>query len=136
MALEPIIYSKKVSVQSSVIDHFNHVNNLAYVKWALEISKEHWNKFTTSEIQNTYGWMIMQHELTYKKQAVLNDKLVINTHIQSYSTATSERKTEIIHEDTGQIIFQSLAKWCFVKLDTQKPARIPSDIIQRFYKTS
>lgn len=134
MAIEPIIYSKKITVQASVIDHFNHVNNLAYVKWALEISKEHWNSFTTKEIKNTYGWMIMHHELTYKKQALLNDQLRIQTRILDYSAATSRRKTQIIHQESGQTIFESIAKWCFVKIETQKPARIPEEIIKPFFK--
>jgi acyl-CoA thioester hydrolase len=134
MPKEPIVYSKQIVVDHSVIDHFNHVNNLAYVRWALEISKEHWNAFTTEAVQNTYGWMIMHHELTYKRQALLDDNLIINTHILNYSAATSERKTEILHEENKQVIFESVAKWCFVKIETQKPARIPDEIIKPFFK--
>ena len=134
MSLDPIVYSKKIVVEASVIDHFKHVNNLAYVRWTLEISREHWNNFTTNEIQNTYGWMILNHELTYKKQAKLGDKLIIKTFIENFSTATSVRKTEVIFANTKQIIFQSTAKWCFVRLDTQKPTRITNDILNPFYK--
>jgi len=133
MIKHPVVYSKTIVVDESVIDHFDHVNNLAYVRWALEISKEHWNSFTTEDIQNTYGWMIMNHELTYKKQAKLGDELLIKTHIQEYSAATSERKTEILFKADQQLIFESLARWCFVKLDTQKPTRITEDILKPFY---
>lgn len=129
----PIVYSKTIVVDDSVIDHFNHVNNLAYVRWALEISKEHWNSFTTKEVQNTFGWMIMKHDLTYKKQAKLGDELLLNTHIQDYSTATSVRKTEILFKENNEVIFESLAQWCFVKLDTQKPTRITEEILKPFY---
>ena len=129
----PIVYTKSLKVDASVIDHFNHVNNLAYVRWALEISKEHWNSSTTKDIQNTYGWMIMSHNLTYKKQAKLGDELLIKTHIQENSTATSVRKTEILFKHNDTVIFESLAKWCFVKLDTQKPTKIPEDILNPFY---
>jgi len=129
----PIVYTKSLLVDASVIDHFNHVNNLAYVRWALEISKEHWNSSTTKDIQNTYGWMIMSHNLTYKKQAKLGDELLIKTHIQENSTATSVRKTEILFKHNDTVIFESLAKWCFVKLDTQKPTKIPEDILNPFY---
>ena len=134
--MEAIVYSKNILVDESVIDHFNHVNNLVYVRWALEISKEHWNSFTTKDIQNTYGWMIMEHNLTYKRQAKLGDELVLNTHIQDYSTATSVRKTELVFKESNQLIFQSIAKWCFVKLDTQKPTRITEEIVKPFFKVS
>ena len=129
----PLTYSKTITVRKDVIDHFNHVNNLAYVRWALEVSKEHWNTMTSKDIQNTYGWMIMRHELRYLKQAKLGDELIFNTRIQKYSAATSQRKTEIVFKDSHQLIFESLADWCFVKIDTQKPTRITEDIINRFY---
>jgi len=129
----PIVYSKSFIVDKSVIDHFNHVNNLAYVRWALEISKEHWNSSTTKDIQSTYGWMILNHNLTYKKQAKLGDELLITTHIQENSTATSVRRTEVLFKHNNQVIFESLAKWCFVKLDTQKPAKIPENVLKPFY---
>ena len=80
--------------------------------------------------------MIMNHDLTYLKQAKLGDELIFNTHIQDYSAATSVRQTEFLFKENKQVIFQSLAKWCFVKLDTQKPTRITEDIINRFYTDS
>lgn len=132
--LKPITFSKVIKVDSSVIDHFDHVNNLEYIKWVLAISKEHWKSFTSPEIQSQYGWMILKHELTYKGQAKLNDDILIETWIQDYSTARSTRKTTIKDTKTGRLIFESLATWCFVSLNTQKPTRLSNEILNPFFE--
>lgn len=131
---KPISYSKIITVDASVIDHFNHVNNLEYIKWALGISKEHWKNSVTADIQNQYGWMILRHELNYLGQAKLHDELHIETWIHDFSTARSTRKTVIKDLKTEKLIFESIANWCFVSLNTQRPTRIPNEILKPFFK--
>lgn len=130
----PISYTKRIQVKSEVIDHFNHVNNLEYIKWVLNISKEHWNSFTSKQIRSLFGWMIIKHQVNYKGQAKLNDELYIKTWIKDFSTARSTRKTIIKDNRTDKVIFESEATWCFVSLTTQKPARLTNDILKPFFK--
>jgi len=130
----PIPFSKKIKVEPDVIDHFDHVNNLEYIKWVLKISKEHWNSVTPVNIRNQFGWMILRHEVNYKGQAKLNDELLIKTWIKDYSIARSTRKTSITDTKTNKLIFESEAKWCFVSLKTQKPARITTEILNPFFE--
>ncbi len=132
---KPIPFQKLIEVENDVIDHFNHVNNLVYIKWVLEISKEHWNAVSPKEIRNKFGWMILKHEVDYRKQAKLNDKLLLKTWIDEYSTATSIRKTTIVNSKTDQLIFESKAKWCFVNLSTRKPSRLSNDIVNPYFET-
>lgn len=132
----PIPFSKTIQVQKEVIDHFNHVNNLAYIKWVLDISKEHWNTVSPESIRNQFGWMILKHEVHYKKQAKLHDDLIIKTWIENYSTATSLRKTTILDTKTENLIFESKAQWCFVNLKTRKPTRLTSNILNPYFKSS
>lgn len=132
----PISFSKTIEVQEEAIDHFNHVNNLVYIKWVLEISKEHWNSFSPKTIRDQFGWMILKHEMHYKRQAQLKDKLVIETWIDDVSTATSVRKTIITDKTKKTLIFESEAQWCFVNLKTRKPSRLTSDILNPYFRTS
>jgi acyl-CoA thioester hydrolase len=131
---KPITFFKKIKVKAEVIDHFNHVNNLEYIKWVLKISKEHWNSVTPAEIQNQFGWMILRHEVNYKGQAKLDDELLIKTWIKDFSTARSTRKTTITHVKTDKLILASEANWCFVSLKTQKPVRLTSEILNPFFE--
>jgi acyl-CoA thioester hydrolase len=131
---KPIPYRKIIQVEENVIDHFNHVNNLEYIKWVLGISKEHWNSVTPLQIKNQYGWMILRHELNYKGQAKLNDEILIETWIKDFSTATSTRRTTIKDTKTDKLIFESTATWCFVSLNTQKPTRLSTEILKPFFE--
>ena len=130
----PIPFQKKIKVENDVIDHFNHVNNLAYIKWVLEISKEHWDTITPKSVRDEYGWMIMKHELVYKNQAKHNDKLIIKTWIDEYSTATCVRKTTILDAQTEILFFESKAQWCYVNLNSRKPSRLPIDIVKPYFE--
>lgn len=131
---KPIYFEKKIKVETDVIDHFNHVNNMAYIQWVLGVSKDHWISSSPKSIRNQFGWMILKHEAHYKKQAKLHDELLIRTWIDNFSAATSVRKTNITDVKTAQIIFVSEAKWCFVNLKTQKPSRLTSVILKPYFK--
>lgn len=131
---KPIPFTKTIKVESNVIDHFNHVNNLEYIKWVLGISKEHWNAVSPENIRNQYGWMILKHEVYYKGQAKLNDELLLKTWINHFSTARSTRKTIITEVKTNKIIFESEASWCFVSLETQKPTRLSIEILKPYFE--
>lgn len=131
---KPIPFTKIIKVESKAIDHFNHVNNLEYIKWALGISKEHWNTVTPEKIRNQYGWMILKHEVHYKGQAKLNDELILKTWIKDFSTARSTRRTIITEAKTEKIIFESEATWCFVSLETQKPNRLSTEILKPYFE--
>jgi len=130
----PIPFSKKIKVESNAIDHFDHVNNLEYIKWTLGISKEHWNRVTPEEVRNQFGWMILRHEVHYKGQAKRNDHLWIKTWIKDFSTARSTRQTSITDLKTNKLIFESEATWCFVSLNTQKPARLSTEILKPYFE--
>jgi acyl-CoA thioester hydrolase len=129
-----IPYSEKFTVKSNVIDHFNHVNNLEYIRWVLYISKKHWNSVSPIQVREAYGWMIVKHELHYKGQAKLGDVLLLKTCIESFSTVKCHRKTVIKDYKTDKIIFESLAQWCFVSINTQKPTRIKAEILNPYFK--
>ncbi|RRO24973.1 acyl-CoA thioesterase [Flavobacteriaceae bacterium 14752] len=130
-----IPFEKKFKVENEVIDHFDHVNNIAYIQWVLGISKDHWVSFSPEKVRNQFGWMILKHEVYYRKQAKLNDELVIKTWIDDFSTATSVRKTSITDAATKKLIFESEAQWCFINLKTQKPTRLTSDILKPYFES-
>lgn len=129
---KPIAYQKIFQVEESVIDHFNHVNNLEYIKWVLKISKEHWNSFSPKSVRDQFGWMILKHELHYKGQAQLHDELRIKTWIENFSTARCTRKTIIFKG--AKTILQSTAEWCFVSLKTRKPTRLSAKILKHYFE--
>ena len=126
----------KVSFQHSIkvklhdIDALNHVNNLVYLQWVLEISGLHWNSLATKQINEKYVWVVLRHEIDYINQAHLNDIITVYTWIDQNEGVKSTRIVHIYCED--KLLIKSKTVWCLLDAKTLKPKRIGEDILQLF----
>lgn len=113
------------------IDHLNHVNNVIYVHWVLDAAEKHWNFLSTTEINDTYVWVVLRHEIDYLASAKLNDLITIKTWVANAVGAKSVRFVEILKDD--KIIAKATTTWCLLDKKTMKPVRIPSEIKKVFF---
>ncbi|MFN2260923.1 MAG: acyl-CoA thioesterase [Psychroflexus sp.] len=130
--MKPISFQKKIKVIASDLDAQNHVNNLRYMEWVLEISEAHWVAKTSKETLSKYAWFVLTHYIEYKKQAFLGEELILKTWIKDYSNVKSKRCVEIIRESDNQLIVSAESNWCFINQNTRKPTAIPKNIVQAF----
>ena len=125
-------YSKEILVSESDLDELEHVNNVRYVQWIQDISKEHWQKVAPKEVQDDVVWVVMSHYIEYKSAAYLGDAIFIKTHIKESKGAKSIRVVEMFHGITNNLILRSTTEWCLVNKYTQKPMRISEEIKDLF----
>jgi len=125
-------HEKKITVATDDLDELAHVNNVRYLQWIQDISKEHWQMLVSTEDQKDMVWVVMRHEIDYKNAAVINDELCVKTHIASSRGATSVRVVEIVNSKTNATIVLARTKWCLLNSVTFKPKRIPENIIAIF----
>ena len=85
------IFSKSIVATNAHLDFNNHVNNLVYMQWALDISREHWLSEISDEIDDQYFWMVRSHHVEYKQQAFLGDEITIKTNVEGYRGPFSDR---------------------------------------------
>jgi acyl-CoA thioester hydrolase len=123
-------FSEIINVSSGHLDWNNHVNNMVYLQWALDISRNHWLQEISEEIATQYFWVVKSHHIEYKKQAFLNEELTINTYVKSIKGPISERVVEIWRNDV--LIAQVTSNWCFLDAKSQKPKRVPEEIQKLF----
>jgi acyl-CoA thioester hydrolase len=123
-----INYEKVLTVSSDDLDELNHVNNVRYVQWIQDVSKEHWQRFASSEIQAAVVWVVMNHNITYKNAAQLNDKIKIQTHIAESKGATCIRIVEMYNTITNQLLVRSKTEWCLLNEKSLRPTRISDEI--------
>ncbi len=114
------------------LDELDHVNNVRYVQWIQDISKEHWVSKASEEIRSQVLWVVMNHNITYKNAAKLNDQIKISTHIASSRGATSLRVVEMHNAKTKQLLLRSKTEWCLLNAKTLKPTRISEDVKRIF----
>ena len=123
-------FSHTFRVPPADIDHLGHVNNVAYVRWVQDVAIAHWKKEATDEEQEKFAWMIVRHELDYKKQAFENDEVTGTTWIGEWTHVTCERFVEIHRGD--DLLLKSRTVWCIVDLATSRPTKIPRELKERF----
>lgn len=131
--MKPIPFEMKKRVMQADLDDLNHVNNLRYIEWVLEISELHWKTKTSEEIRNTYSWVVLEQHIYYKHPVKLNEEINLKTWIASSKGVKSERKTTL-HNAQGKLILEASTLWCLVDLIHQKPARITSEIVKPYFE--
>ncbi|MEQ9231651.1 MAG: thioesterase family protein [Cyclobacteriaceae bacterium] len=123
-------YSKKITVQSHHLDDLNHVNNVVYLQWVQDIAKDHWFSLAEEPFTSAHFWVVVRHELEYKKQAFLGDEILATTYVESFKGPFSIRCVEFKRGE--DLLVKTRSNWCLIDANTQKPKRVPEDIQRLF----
>ena len=126
-------FKQTIIVKPNDLDELNHVNNIRYIEWVNDMAKSHWSKLATPNMLKDYFWVLINHNIAYKSQAVINDNIQLKTYVKSSEGVTSTRMVEIHNIDTQKLLAISETKWCFMNVKTKKPTRITTEIINLFH---
>ena len=123
-------FSHNFLVAAGEIDENGHVNNVAYLQWVQDVAVAHWQRAATFEMREKYFWVVIRHELDYKKPAFENEEITAVTWVGEWTAVTCERFTEIRRGD--DLLVKGRAVWCMCDRDTARPARIDKRLKDRF----
>src|SRR5258708_38104922 len=110
------------------IDELGHVSNVVYVRWIQEIAKAH---------STAVGWdyeryralgaafVVHKHVVEYRAPSFAGDRLGRITWVESFSAATSERKTRIVRVTDDRELVRASTTWALVSVEGGRPRRIP-----------
>ena len=121
-------FSHTFLVSAADIDAQNHVNNVAYVKWIQDVAVAHWFSVTDEKMREKYTWIVLRHEIDYKKQSFEADKITATTWVGEATRITWERLTEIKRGD--DLLVKARSIWCLIDRETLKPSRITEEMIK------
>lgn len=124
-------FSHSFRVENSDIDEQSHVNNVAYVRWIQDVALAHWRDAATAEQQEKFTWLIIRHEIDYKKQAFKGEEITATTWVCEWKAVSCERFTEITRG--ADLLVKSKAIWCMIDRATNKPTRITEDLKKWFH---
>jgi acyl-CoA thioester hydrolase len=128
-------YTHQRTVVEEDLDDLHHVNNVRYVQWIQDIAKEHWEVRATEQLKNDFIWVVIRHEIDYKKQAFLGDEILIETYVGETTFVTSERFVNIKNAKTGETLVAAKSMWCLLNADSKKPTKITEELRTVFHKT-
>ncbi len=123
-------FSHSFTVSPRDIDEIGHVNNVAYLQWVQDVAVAHWQAEVTDEMQAAYFWVVVRHELDYKKPAFETDEIIVTTWVGQWTAVTCERFTENRRGD--DLLVKGRTVWCMIDRTTSKPARIGKELIGLF----
>ncbi|WP_081211495.1 acyl-CoA thioesterase [Salegentibacter sediminis] len=132
MAANPEIFEQKLKVEQSHLDEQNHVNNVQYVQWVQDVAKAHWESRAPREFQEKYFWVVVRHEIDYKKQAFLNEEILLQTYVSETTHVKSIRHVIIKNAKTGKVLVEAKTTWALIDKQIQKPAKIAEDLKKIF----
>ena len=127
-------YSHKRTVAEEDLDELQHVNNVRYVQWIQDIAKEHWDVRATDQLKEDFLWVVVRHEIDYKKQAFLKDELLIETYVGDTTFVTSDRYVNIRKADSGELLVGAKSTWCLLDTSSKKPTKITEELRKVFHK--
>ena len=128
------VYTIRRKVSAEDLDELEHVNNVQYVQWILDIAKEHWEVRATEKLKKEFFWVVIRHEIDYKKQSFLHDELLIETYVGDTTFVTSERFVNIKNAKSGEILVSAKSNWCLLDTETKRPTRINDELREVFHK--
>ncbi|MFL6514538.1 MAG: acyl-CoA thioesterase [Chthoniobacterales bacterium] len=125
-------FEMEISVLPTDIDEQDHVNNMVYLRWVQEIAIAHWQAVASIEAQSGVAWVVLRHEIDYKRAARIGDEIKLRTWVGKATRLTFERFTEISRKADGQLLAKGRTLWCPVNPATGKPVRVSTDVRTQF----
>ena len=125
-------YKKNITVTDRDLDDLKHVNNVRYLEWVQEVSKEHWGQLSQPEWNKRYLWVIRSHHITYHQPALLDQILELTTYVPEAQGPISRRKVEMVLKDSGSRVAECLTEWVLLDAASGRPVRIPEEIRKVF----
>lgn len=125
-------YIREIKVTEADIDILEHVNNTVYLRWVQDIAIEHWNLFATDGEREKIFWVVVRHEIDYKRSTFLEDEVLLKTWVGKASRRSFERHTEIIRKKDKKILAQALTLWSSISSETRRSIVPEETIYERF----
>jgi acyl-CoA thioester hydrolase len=128
-------FTSELVVGSEAIDELGHASNIAYVRWVQDAAKAHseavgWNYARYLALGAVF--VVRRYELDYLGSAMLGDALRIDTYVESWSAASSVRRTRIVRAADERVLLAAATTWALVSTESARPRRIPEEIRASF----
>lgn len=129
------MHTIEIEPASTDIDDLDHVSNLVYVRWILEVALAHsdavgWDGAAYRQLGAI--WVVRRHEIDYLQSVVLGDRVAVTTWVEAVKGVSSIRRTSMRRMRDGAEVCKASSTWAFIDLATGKPRRIDERVRNAF----
>jgi acyl-CoA thioester hydrolase len=126
------VFEISIKIEAADIDSLGHVNNVTYLRWVQEAATAHWRAAATAEEHAKLLWVVLRHEIDYKRPAFLGDGILARTWVGAATRVRFERFTEIARASDGGVLASAKTIWCPIDAKTMKPVAVSAEVRSRF----
>jgi acyl-CoA thioester hydrolase len=126
------VFELPIKVRDEDIDRLGHVNNVVYLRWVQEAATAHWNVLASAEERAQLVWVVVRHEIDYKRSAMLGDSIVARTWVGLADGLAFERHTEIVRAGDDRVLARARTLWCPVDAKSLRPVEPGDEVRKRF----
>ena len=126
------IFELPILVRPADIDELGHVNNVIYLRWVQEAATAHWLADATAADQAALRWVVVRHEIDYKRAAFLQDSVIARTWVGTASRHRFERHTELVRAADRRLLARARTVWCPIDAATGRPKDVSAEVMARF----
>ncbi|MBL4685441.1 MAG: acyl-CoA thioesterase [Nannocystaceae bacterium] len=117
------------------IDELNHVSNLVYLRWVLEVARSHsdsrgWDFPAYTQLGAI--WVVRRHEIDYAHPAQLGQDITVTTWVEQWKRVSCVRRTTLVRASDNRGVCEAATTWAFVSLTDGRPTRFPDHVREAF----
>ena len=130
-----MVFRQTMRVSETDIDALGHASNVAYIRWVQDVAaaaSEHVGWDYPKYRQLGAVFVVRRHEIDYLRPVIAGDELQLETWVESWRAATSQRHTCITRCDDASAVANAVTTWALVSLDSGRPSRIPVEVREAF----
>lgn len=128
----PERFTLAIPVEPGDIDVNGHVNNVVYLRWVQDAATAHWLARTSAAEKAAVTWVVVRHEIDYRRAALPGDVIRAVTWVGPASRHTYERNTELRREADDTLLARARTLWCPLEPATGRPCRLEDGLRARF----
>jgi acyl-CoA thioester hydrolase len=125
-------FELRLEVIPEDIDQLNHVNNVVYLRWVQDAAIAHWTAMASLEAQASLFWVVVRHEIDYKRPALLGDTIIARTWVGPATNRSFERNTEILRADDRALLARARTLWCPMDATSGRPTLVSDEVRAAF----
>jgi acyl-CoA thioester hydrolase len=121
-----------LTAQAGDIDELGHVNNAVWVRWIQDIATAHWRAIADAEHQGRYVWVIVRHEIDYRRPLLLGESVTGETWVADKAAgARFTRFVRFVGAD-GRVHVEAKTDWAMIDRVSGRPQRVPAALVAQF----
>jgi acyl-CoA thioester hydrolase len=126
------VFELPITVLAADIDQLGHVNNVVYLRWVQDVAAAHWHAAAPPADQVKVVWVVVRHEIDYKRPALLADAVLARTWVGTASGRRFERHTEILRVADRRLLARARTVWCPIDRQTGRLTDVSPEVRARF----